>query len=116
MYHPQGTPQPLSPQVGTVFPLSVSCSRDISRPDVWILSLSTYLVHHSFQFLNTKLPRKEAKTSVHVLTSDENHMMLEEKEKKKRKRKECDLQERNRKKKEPELKRLEKESSKSNSN
>ena len=34
MYHPQGTPRPLSPHVLEVFPLSISCSPDISRPEV----------------------------------------------------------------------------------
>ena len=34
MYHPQGTPQPLSPHVGELFPFSVSCSPDTSRPEV----------------------------------------------------------------------------------
>ena len=33
---------------------------------------------------NTKLPRKEAKTSARVLTSNKNRKMLEEKEKKKK--------------------------------
>ena len=30
----EGTPQPLSPHFGEVFPSSVSCSPDISRPEV----------------------------------------------------------------------------------
>ena len=54
----------------------------------WISKLSTYLSHHCFQILNempnTKLPRKEAKTSARVLTSTENGKMLEEKERKKK--------------------------------
>ena len=53
MYHPQSTPQPLSPHVGELFPFSVSCSPDTSRPEVEKChesqKLSTYLSHHSFQ-------------------------------------------------------------------
>ena len=34
MYHPQGTRQPSSLHVGELFPFSVSCSPDTSRPKV----------------------------------------------------------------------------------
>ena len=34
MYHPQGTPQPLSPHVGELFSFSVSYSPDTSKPEV----------------------------------------------------------------------------------
>ena len=90
MYHPQGTPQPLSPHVGEVFPLSVSCSLDISRPEVekcrgsQVCQLTSITTLSNFlnEMPNTKLLRKEAKTSAYVLTSDENCKMLEEKERK----------------------------------
>ena len=67
MYHPQGTPQPLSPHVGEVFPLSVSCSPDISRPEVekchvsqvCQLTLVTTLSNFLNEIPNTKLPRKK---------------------------------------------------------
>ena len=92
MYHPQGIPQPLSPHVGELFPFSVSCSPDTSRPEeekchgsqscqlTSVTTLSKFLN----EMPNTKLPRKEAKTSARVLTSNENHKMIEEKERKKK--------------------------------
>ena len=90
MYHPQGTPQFLSPHVGEVFPLSVSCSPDISRPEVekchgsQVCQLTSVTTRSNFlnEMPNTKLPRKEAKTSARVLTSDENRKMVEKKERK----------------------------------
>ena len=92
MYHPQGTPQPLSRHVGELFPFSVSCSPDTSRPEeekchgsqscqfTIVTTLSKFLN----EMPNTKLPRKEAKTSARALTSNENRKMLEENERKKR--------------------------------
>ena len=70
----------------------LSCSPDISRPEVekchgsqvCQLTLVTTLSNFLNEMPNTKLPRKEAKTSARVLTSDENHKMLEEKERKKK--------------------------------
>ena len=92
MYHPQGTPQPSSPHFEELFPFSVSCSPDTSRPEeekchgsqscqlTSVTTLSKFLN----EMPNTKVPRKEAKTSARVLTSNENHKMLEEKERKKK--------------------------------
>ena len=65
----------------------LSCSPDISRPEVekchgsqvCQLTLVTTLSNFLNEMPITKYPRKEAKTSAHVLTSDENRKMLEEK-------------------------------------
>ena len=69
MYHPQSTPQSLSPHVGELFPFSVSCSPDTSRPEVekchGSQSCQLTSVTNVSKFLNempnTKLPRKEAR-------------------------------------------------------
>ena len=92
MYHPQGTPQSLSPHVGELFLCSVSCSPDTSRPkeekcngsQSCQLTSVTTLSKFLNGMPNTKLLRKEAKTSVGVLTSNKNRKMLEKKERKKK--------------------------------
>ena len=110
--------------VGSFFLFSVSCSPDTSRPEEekchGIQSCQLTSVTTLSKFLNempnTKFPRKEAKTSARVLTSNENRKMLEEKETKKKEaleekeKKKKGIEEKNRKKKEAELKRLARES------